>query len=126
MLLNIIPRSIPVDEGYYTSKYPDVKEAVDRGEFKSSAQHFFEHGFFEDRIPMNVEIDREDYLERYPDVADAIRDGEVESAMEHWLAYGRHEGRTAILHAIGAPAPARPTPQKISARVRPLATGGRD
>ena len=75
----------------------DVREAVESGAVKNGAQHYIEHGFFEDRLPMSVMIDSEDYLTRYPDVAEGVEKGEVKDATTHWMLYGRHEGRTATL-----------------------------
>jgi hypothetical protein len=97
--MNLIPRVIPVDEEFYLATYEDVKEAIEKGVLKSGAQHFAEHGFFEDRLPMKVIVDEEDYLGRYPDVAKGIVDGAVASGTEHWLKYGRYEGRTAVLQS---------------------------
>lgn len=96
-LLETLARSVPVDERFYCSKYPDVQKAVAAGEIAGAAQHFAEHGFYEDRLPCDISVDEDDYLARYPDVADGIAAGDVESATDHWIRFGRFEGRTAYL-----------------------------
>ena len=40
-------------------KYPDIKQAVEGGEITGAAQHYVEHGFYEDRLPCDVVIDEE-------------------------------------------------------------------
>ncbi|ANY79525.1 hypothetical protein BB934_15915 [Microvirga ossetica] len=96
-LFEIIARSIPVDEEFYRANNPDIDEALKAGDISSAAQHFVEHGFYEDRLPCSVLINEEDYLARYPDVAAGIDDGSIASATDHWLQYGRYEGRSAYL-----------------------------
>lgn len=95
--LDLMARSIPVDETFYRRENSDVDEAVAKGEVISGAAHFIEHGFYEDRCPCDVQVDEEDYLLRYPDVAEAVRAGAVASATAHWLEYGRFERRRAVL-----------------------------
>lgn len=102
VLLNLIPRSIPVDERYYLDRNPDVEKAIESGELKSAAEHYVEHGFFEDRLPMAFAVDEADYLHRYPDVAESIGTEEIESATAHWIGYGRFEGRMAFLRIEAA------------------------
>src|SRR4051812_45991431 len=79
-LFEVLARSIPVDEKFYFSKYPDIYEAARAGEISSAAQHFVEHGFYEGRLPCDVVIDEEAYLARYPDIVDGIQAGDIESA----------------------------------------------
>lgn len=95
--LDLLARSIPVDEGFYRTSNPDVDAAIAKGEVMSGAAHFIEHGFYEDRCPLDVQLDEGDYLERYPDIAEAAKRGEVVSPTAHWLMYGRFEGRRAML-----------------------------
>lgn len=97
LLLNLIPRQIPVDEAYYLASNPDVSKAVENGIVRSGTEHFIEHGYFEDRLPMAISIDEADYLSRYPDVREGVDEGRVASATAHWKDYGRFEGRTALL-----------------------------
>jgi hypothetical protein len=96
-LFEVLARSIPIDEKYYFSQYPDIQQAVEAGEISGAAQHYVEHGFYEDRLPCDILIDENDYLARYPDIADGIKSGDVESATDHWLRFGRYEGRVAYL-----------------------------
>ncbi len=99
-LLDVLARSIPVDQDFYFSKHPDIGQAWEAGEIPSAAQHFVEHGFYEGRIPSSVLIDEEDYLRRYPDIVDGLKAGNIESASEHWIRFGRFEGRVAYLHQV--------------------------
>jgi hypothetical protein len=96
-LLEVLARSIPVDEQFYYSNYPDVYAEVTSGQLGGAAQHFVEHGFYEGRFPSDVAVDEKDYLARYPDVIEGIESGIVESATDHWIRYGRLEGRTVYL-----------------------------
>jgi hypothetical protein len=96
-LFEVIARSIPVDEGFYLASNPDINDALKAGDISSAAQHFVEHGFYEDRLPCSVLINEDDYLARYPDVAAGIEDGSLASATDHWIRYGRFEGRVAYL-----------------------------
>ncbi|WP_210489415.1 hypothetical protein [Microvirga antarctica] len=96
-LLDVMARSIPVDEQFYRSRYPDVDEATRAGDVASASQHYVEHGFYEDRIPCDVVVDEEAYLTLYPDIAEGIESGGVASATDHWIRYGRNEERNAYL-----------------------------
>jgi hypothetical protein len=86
-------RGVAVDEAWYLEEYPDVAEAMQRGEFKSAKHHFVENGYFEGRRPHKFEIDEEWYLVTYPDVADGIEAGHIASAQEHFISNGYAEGR---------------------------------
>jgi SAM-dependent methyltransferase len=101
------------DEAWYLVSYPDVAEAVARGEFASGRAHYLGYGRREGRLPAGAAASggaaakdapgAEDataagfneawYLARYPDVAEAVRRGDLGSGLEHYLACGRQEGR---------------------------------
>src|SRR5690348_14602933 len=82
-----------VDEEWYLSRYPDVREAIEAGLVSSAASHYRSHGRREGRIPTKPEVDEAWYLLRYPDVCHAIRRGQVKSAYEHFVQAGYYEGR---------------------------------
>jgi hypothetical protein len=84
---------VAVDEEWYLSRYPDVKEAVAAGHVPSAASHYRWHGYREKRMPVRPEVDEAWYLLRYPDVRQAIRRGHVESAYDHFVRAGFYEGR---------------------------------
>jgi hypothetical protein len=44
-------RQIDVDEAGYRREYPDVAQAIERGEIVSARDHFLEFGYFEGRDP---------------------------------------------------------------------------
>ena len=44
-------RQIDVDEDGYRREYPDVAQAIERGEILSARDHFLEFGYFEGRNP---------------------------------------------------------------------------
>ena len=78
---------VAVDAEWYLSQYPDVRAAVQNGQFKSAEEHYRTNGFKEKRLPArpkaaldvdqaaNVAVDAEWYLSQYPDVRTAIQDG---------------------------------------------------
>ena len=91
------------DEKLYLLCYPDVAEAVLRGEFSSGHQHFSTLGEKEGRLAKPPQdFDAEFYLATNPDVAAAISDGHFVSAEHHWIVCGKGEGRPI------APPPLRP------------------
>jgi len=92
-LLKLLLRGVPVDEGWYLTRYPDVAEAVGAKIFKSAKHHFVEVGYFEGRTPCEFEVDDEWYLDKYADVAEGVRSGALKSARDHFLAHGYEEGR---------------------------------
>jgi hypothetical protein len=47
--------AVPVDEGWYRQRHPDVAKAIDAGAFVCAAHHYAQHGYFEDRRPFEVE-----------------------------------------------------------------------
>lgn len=47
--IRLFLRTVPVDEAWYRSAYPDVDEAIAAGKIASARIHFIEHGFFEGR-----------------------------------------------------------------------------
>ncbi len=92
-IVKLLLRGTAFDEAWYLSKYPDVKDAVKSGVFKSGRHHFIEVGYFEGRRPRDFEIDEKWYLSAYPDVAEGIDKGEIKSAYVHFNDHGYEEGR---------------------------------
>lgn len=98
------------DEAWYLASYPDVQEAVARGDFPSGRAHYLGYGRREGRLPSGATapkgadargaedaaaagFDEAWYLAEYPDVAESVRRGDLRSGLEHFLACGRDEGR---------------------------------
>jgi hypothetical protein len=92
-LLQIVSSTVPLDEAFYLSKYPDVAEAISRGNFKNVRHHFGTFGFFEGRQPFEIVVDEEFYLKANPDIKRSIRDGHEKSGQSHYDRYGWKEGR---------------------------------
>jgi hypothetical protein len=92
-VVRAILRGVDVDEEWYFREYPDVRQAVDSGIFKSAKHHFLQNGYFEGRRPAHCEVDEEWYLLTYPDVSTAIEARSVLSAADHFHAAGYDEGR---------------------------------
>src|SRR3954451_4704643 len=87
------PDGIFVDEEWYLSRYPDVKDAIGSGKFTTARDHFYRCGYHEGRVPRNHLVDEKWYLQTYPDVAAAIKSGRVKSAYDHFMSNGYGEGR---------------------------------
>jgi hypothetical protein len=100
----------PFDEAWYLASYPDVQDAIARGDLASGRAHYLGSSRREGRLPSGATAPKaadaqgaEDaaaagfneawYLAEYPDVAEALRRGDLRSGLEHFLAFGRKEGR---------------------------------
>jgi hypothetical protein len=92
-IVKLFLRTIPFDERWYLSEYPDVAEAVTSGVYKSGRHHFIEVGYFEGRRPGEFEVDDQWYLKEYPDVAAGIKRGDITSPLQHFNQHGYEEGR---------------------------------
>jgi hypothetical protein len=84
---------IHVDEAWYLKQAPDVREAVERGEFRSAADHYVKVGYFEHRMPYLIEVDEHWYREAYPDIGEAVEQGVFVSGQAHFRELGFREGR---------------------------------
>src|ERR1039458_619239 len=84
---------VAVDAEWYLSQYPDVRAAVQSGQFKSAEEHYRTIGFKEKRFPTKPKVDEEFYLRTNPDVAAAVRSGKFTSGYEHYFTNGYREGR---------------------------------
>lgn len=86
-------RGVAFDEAAYLAMYPDVAEAITRGDITSARDHFAEHGYFEGRFPGHVVVDEAWYRAKYPDIAEGVEIGEFRSCQDHFDKHGRAEGR---------------------------------
>jgi hypothetical protein len=82
-----------VDEAWYLKTYPDIGNAIAKGEVASASVHFREHGYFEDRRPRVFTVDEEWYRRKYPDVAADVRRRSIVSCAAHYIESGYLEGR---------------------------------
>jgi hypothetical protein len=92
-LLASVLEHVDVDEAWYARVYPDVGEAIKRGEQASARQHYKNAGYQEDRLPRPIPVDAEWYLNKYPGVEKAVDQGKFASAQEHFERFGFREGR---------------------------------
>ena len=92
-LLASVLNHVSVDETWYVRRYPDVGEAIARGDVASAKDHYRKAGYFEDRFPRPISVDVDWYLNKYPDVRKAVTEGAVASAQEHFERHGFREGR---------------------------------
>jgi hypothetical protein len=93
MLLGPHIERIRLDEDWYLKQYPDVRDAIDRGEFSSASEHYTKVGYFEHRMPHAIEVEEAWYLEQYPDVRDAVANGVFANGQTHFTRVGFREGR---------------------------------
>ncbi len=84
---------VRVDEEWYLAHSPDVREAIEREEFASAADHFVKVGYYEHRMPYEVKVDEDWYLEHYADIAAAVHKGVFASGKAHFYQLGYREGR---------------------------------
>jgi hypothetical protein len=91
--IRMLLRGVHVDEEWYCRQYPDVRDAVAKGVFRTARHHFIESGYFEGRRPARVTVDEEWYARAYPDVSESVEFGELASCQEHFDRYGEREGR---------------------------------
>jgi hypothetical protein len=79
------------DEALYLARYPDVAEAVVRGEWSSGYAHYCIVGRGEGRNG-SAEVDAAWYRKSYPLAQSEIAAGLASSVGEHYLRIGRHRG----------------------------------
>lgn len=81
------------DEHFYLATNSDIIEAVRKKKIESAADHYYNSGYFENRLPKKLIVDEKYYLEQNPDVVQAIQKGIIKSAQEHFEYAGFREGR---------------------------------
>lgn len=86
-------RRIHLDEGWYFSKYPDIRNAVESGVVPSAKHHYVNDGYFEHRLPYEILVDEIWYFEQYPDVKEAVGHQHFPNAQLHFETAGYREGR---------------------------------
>jgi hypothetical protein len=64
-LIRKIIRAVPVDSAWYLTRYPGVGKAVESGVFRSAADHFVRHGYFEGTVPSQYHPDDKRALPRF-------------------------------------------------------------
>jgi hypothetical protein len=91
-------KKIHFDATWYLRKYPDIAEAIDRGECLDAHQHYLFHGFYEHRMPYAISVEEAWYLEQYSDVAAAVRNADYLNGQTHFEELGYKEGRVPFPH----------------------------
>ncbi len=85
------------DEEKYLEANPDVKEAVEKGVYKSGLEHLEKYGLEEIRVgkrkfhPEYDFFNEEKYLKKFPDIKEAVKKGLFNSGFEHFCLYGYKE-----------------------------------
>ena len=92
-LLGPLIDKIAVDDTFYLSKNPDVRDAISRNVVKDAREHYRTHGYFEGRMPYRIDVDPTWYENTYVDIKDAIRRKDFKSAQDHFEIQGFVEGR---------------------------------
>jgi hypothetical protein len=93
LCMDTVLRNIQVDEVWYLTRNPDIKEAIEAGTLQSAKGHYCAFGFFEHRMPHHIAVDEVWYMSQYPDVLEAIRLEHFESGQHHFELIGFKEGR---------------------------------
>lgn len=88
-------------ENWYLYRYNDVKQAVEKGTFKSGYEHYIKYGQKESPrrqpvppIPSN--FNEGDYLELNQDIKQAVENGSYVSGIHHFMLYGFKESHRKI------------------------------
>jgi hypothetical protein len=94
-LLEVAVSTLPFDQEFYLSTYPDLRDAFLSDRVTDLKSHFIGEGYLEGRFGAKPDVDEEFYRDTYPDIAAAIARGEVESGLDHYVRSGALEGRFA-------------------------------
>jgi hypothetical protein len=78
------------DEDFYLGRNQGVREAVERGAFKSGFEHYVMFGYFERRDPFP--LDKAWYGRQYPLAAIEVGQGDFADFHHHYIAVGRERG----------------------------------
>lgn len=92
-LLAPMIESIDFDERWYLEKYPDVKDAIAKGQLESAHAHFVVSGYFENRMPRRIAVDERWYVATYRDIGAALKKAQWKNAQQHYEDFGYREGR---------------------------------
>jgi hypothetical protein len=82
-----------LDPDWYLTQYPDVREAISKGQVSDARNHYVRFGFYEHRLPYKINVDEAWYLESYPDVGRALQARLFVSGQAHFENDGFREGR---------------------------------
>lgn len=88
-------------ENWYLYRYNDVKQAVEKGSFKSGYEHYIKYGQNENPKrqpvpPMPSNFNEGDYLELNQDIKQAVEKGTYTSGAHHFMLYGYKESHRKI------------------------------
>jgi hypothetical protein len=101
-ILREMLRAAPFDEKWYLKQYPDVAEAVERGDVSSGREHYIYLGYFEGRLPGLNGFDVNAYCSSNPDLEHILQEpGADMKAKAHFIEYGYREGRLTMDGASG-------------------------
>jgi GT2 family glycosyltransferase len=98
--------SADFDEAFYSTRYPDIGEAIRSGHLRTGYQHFVDYGRFEDRQP-SPWFDPHVY-KRHPQVKAALKRQPDITAFEHFVRTGRRIGLPSVAAAQSRPIHERP------------------
>jgi hypothetical protein len=104
------------DEDFYLRRYQGLREAVERGAFKSGFEHYVMFGYFERRDPFP--LDKVWYGRQYPLAAIEVGQGDFADFHHHYLAVGRERGY--------APLPTPVRREGLDEHARRLMAAGRE
>jgi hypothetical protein len=95
-ILTEMLRAAPFDEKWYLEHYPDVAQAVQRGEISSARQHYVGTGYFEGRLPGLNGFDARAYCSVHSDLEHILLEPAGDRlAEQHFIEHGYREGRLA-------------------------------
>jgi hypothetical protein len=92
-IVELLLRSVPVDEAWYRRTYAGVDADIEAGRVASAASHFVKHGYAQGNWPFAMVVEESWYLGRYRDVSKAVAAGQVASGQDHFWRAGYGEGR---------------------------------
>ena len=85
--------SIYFDPQWYRTTYPQVTEAIGKGQWRSALHHYIAHNDPEPFNPL-AEFSEAFYLAHYPDVARALAEGRFRRGYQHFIHHGARERRS--------------------------------
>jgi hypothetical protein len=95
-ILSVALASVNIDEPWYLTQVPDLRRDIQRGKFRSVADHYYIHGYLEGRLPEKPTVNEKFYLEENEDVAAGVKAGKFKTGFEHFVKNGYVEGRSPV------------------------------
>ncbi|GAN53466.1 glycosyltransferase [Tanticharoenia sakaeratensis] len=80
------------DPAWYLETYPQVRQAIEQGEYSGPLHHYLTNGTPQAFDP-NPFFSEASYASRYPDVDAIVRSGGFRNGFEHFRKFGAREGR---------------------------------